>query len=289
VPTALIDGTYDVKVTALDNAGNSGRDLTTNELTVDTVGPTVTVKTLMTNKNKPTLSGTVSDPSPSSGIASVTVVVGGQTLPATVNGPNWTVTVPAVLTDGTYDVVATAKDKAGNSATDATTNELTVDSVVPLVTVDKLVTNNNKPTLTGTVNDPVPGSGIAVASVSVVVGTQTLPATVNGSAWSVAVPVALADGTYDVKATAKDNAGNSGADATTNELTVDTANPTVTVTKLVTNKNKPTLTGTVSDSSPSSGILGVTVVVGAQTLPATLSGTNWSVTVPAALADERMT
>ena len=75
-PTALADGTYDVKATATDNAGNVGTDNTTNELTVDTVKPTVTVNTLTTNNNKPTLTGTVNDPTPSSGISGVTVTVG---------------------------------------------------------------------------------------------------------------------------------------------------------------------------------------------------------------------
>ena len=41
---------------------------------------------------------------------------------------------------------------SGNSATDATTNELTVDTRVPTVTVGALVTNTNKPTLSGTVS-----------------------------------------------------------------------------------------------------------------------------------------
>ena len=97
------------------------------------------------------------------------------------------------------------------------------------------------------------------------------------------MPTALADGTYDVQATATDNAGNVGSDATTNELIVDTVKPTVTVNTLATNNNKPTLTGTVSDAAPSSGISGVTVVVGGQTLTATVTGTTWSVAVPTAL------
>ena len=64
---------------------------------------------------------------------------------------------------------------------------------------------------------------------TVVVGGQVLTATVVGGAWSVAVPTALADGTYDVQATATDNAGNIGTDNTTSELIVDTVKPTVTV------------------------------------------------------------
>ena len=41
-----------------------------------------------------------------------------------------------------------------------------------------------------------------------VVERQTLAATVNGTTWTVIVPASLADGTYNVQATATDNAGN---------------------------------------------------------------------------------
>ena len=111
-----------------------------------------------------------------------------------------------------------------------------------------LVTDNNEPTLTGTVTDPSPSSGLA--GVTVVVNGQTLTATVNGTAWNVAVPVVLPDGIYDVQATARDNAGNTGSDSTTNELTVDTTPPTVTVNSLVTNTSTPTLSGTVTTRAP---------------------------------------
>ena len=114
---------------------------------MDTVKPVVTVATLVTNNNKPTLSGTVSDASPSSGIASAWVTVNGQTLTAIVSGNDLERTVPVSLADGTYDVQATATDTAGNTATDATTNELTVDTESRSVTVATLMTNNNKPTL----------------------------------------------------------------------------------------------------------------------------------------------
>jgi len=48
----------------------------------------------------------------------------------------------------------TATDTYGNAGTDATANELDVDTIAPTVTVDALVTNDNTPQLTGTVNDP---------------------------------------------------------------------------------------------------------------------------------------
>ena len=119
--TALADGTYNVQATAKDNAGNSGSDATTNELMVDTAGAAVTVNPLVTNNDQPTLSGTLNGTFAAGGISSVTVVVGAQTLSATVNGTTWSAAVPTALAVGTYDVQATATDNAGFSASDTAT------------------------------------------------------------------------------------------------------------------------------------------------------------------------
>ncbi len=282
VPNALADRAYNVQVTATDRANNSATDTTTGELTVDTRKPTVAVAALITNNNTPTISGTVSDAEPSSGIAGITVAVGGQTLSATISGANWTAAAAAALADGVYDVRVTATDKANNSATDTTTGELTVDTQMLTVTVATLIANSNTPTISGTV-----GPASEIAGVTVVVGGQTLAATVSGGTWSAAIPGALVDGTHDVQATATDRSGKTASDATTNELTVDTQYPRLTVDRLITNNNMPALSGTVSDAEPSSGTTGVTVTVGGQTLAATVSGNAWSVTIPAALVDGR--
>ena len=76
--TALSDGTYNVQVTALDKAGNSTVIAGTGALVVNTVAPTATVNSLTTASDEPTLTGTVSDAAPGSGIASVTVVVAAR-------------------------------------------------------------------------------------------------------------------------------------------------------------------------------------------------------------------
>jgi RHS repeat-associated protein len=283
IPAAISDGIYNVQATATDNAGNSAAYIATNALTIDTVKPVVAVSPLATNVNTPTLYGAVADPLPSSGIASVSVLVAGQSVVASVNGNGWSAALPVALADGTYNVLATATDNAGNSFSTTALNALIVDTVAPQLTIAKLVTNSSTPTLSGTVSDAAPSSGIA--SVSVLVGTQRLSATLTNGAWSVAVPAALADGTYDIQATAADNAGNSTGLTATGGLVIDTVKPVVSVDALITNNNKPTLTGAVSDAAPSSGLVGVTVVVAGQTLAATVTGSTWSVNVPTALAD----
>jgi cyclophilin family peptidyl-prolyl cis-trans isomerase len=96
------------------------------------------------------------------------------------------------------------------------------DTSNPTVTATAQVAATNEPVLTGTANPSSPSDGIARVIV-VVVGAdtrQTLTATVNGTSWSAAVPVALPGGTYNVQATATDEAGNTAF--ATGTLTVTT-------------------------------------------------------------------
>ncbi len=243
IATALADGTYEVLATATDPGANAATDNTTNELTIDTVAPTVGINSLITNDSRPALSGTVNDPT-----ATVIVNVAGTNYTATNNqNGTWTLADDAIATalvDGTYEVVATATDPANNTASDATTNELTIDTVAPTVSVTSLSTNDSTPALSGTVNDPT-------ATVIVNVAGTDYTATNNGNgSWILAndaIATALADGTYEVVATATDLAGNAATDANTNELTVDTAVPIVGIDPLNTNDSSPTLTGTVNE------------------------------------------
>ncbi len=259
--TALAQGTYNVAVTATDQAGNAASDGTTNELIIDTVAPTITVATRVTNDTTPPLNGTVNDAT-----ATISVTVNGQTRTATNNGATWTLADGSLtaIPAGTYDVVATATDAAGNVGTESTTGELTIDTAAPTVTVNSLNTTDATPSLTGTVNDNAAAIRISVG------GQSNVAATNNGNGtWTLAdnTLTTLADGTYDVAATATDTAGNAGADGTNNELVVDSTAPVVTVNTLVTNDARPPLSGTVNDTTAT-----ISVVVGGQTRAATNNG-----------------
>jgi hypothetical protein len=213
-----------VVATATDNAGNSDTDGTNNELEVDTTPPTVTVDTHQTDDTTPEITGGVDDNS-----ASIEVLVDGNSYAATNNGGGtWTLADGAVsaLADGTYNVTANATDLAGNTGTDGTSGELLVDTIGPAVTVTPLDTTDTTPTVTGTVDD---GDGSGVGAVVVTVDGNNYPATVTDTSWTANVTNAVADGAYDVLATATDNLGNVDTDNTTDELTVDSTAPSVAV------------------------------------------------------------
>ena len=221
ISPALALGTYDVQVRATDLAGNVGLDTTTNELTIEPPPPTVTVYELATTDRTPPLSGTVDDPE-----AAIVVTVAGTPYDAVNRGNGtWTLaddTIDPPLADGAYDVRAVATSLAGKTGHDGTTNELVVDNVPPVVTVDPLVTDVGTPPLSGTVDDPA-------ATVRLVIQGEQYAAVNRGDGtWALADDVidpALTGGTYDVAATATDRAGNVGTDGTTGEIFVDLTPP----------------------------------------------------------------
>lgn len=242
ITPALADGTYDVTVQATDQANNIRTDGTAQELVINTKAPGITVDYLYTSDTTPKLTGTVSDKD-----AVIKLTIGGIEYAAVNKGDgSWELAdnqIAPALQDGIYDVIAKATDKAGNVATDNSVQDLLVDTIAPVVTVDMLLTNDSTPKLTGTVDTPD-----AVVKVTVA-GTEYTALNLGNGTWEIAndAIAALADGTYDVQATATDKAGNKGTDATNRELTVDTTAPIVTIDSLVTGDGTPKLTGTVDD------------------------------------------
>ncbi|NQY21938.1 MAG: tandem-95 repeat protein, partial [Campylobacteraceae bacterium] len=127
----------------------------------------------------------------------------------------------------------------GATATDSSTNELSIDLTAPSIapSVDTLLTNDLTPVITGT------------ASLN---AGDTLEVTVNGATYAVstdangvwsldtetATPIngtlgVFVDGTsYDVEVSHKDAAGNEVSDTTTNELTIDTIASEISLLKI---------------------------------------------------------
>lgn len=168
--------------------------------------------------------------------ASAKVVTGSSIASVTGSGANYTVNVTTGSGSGPLGLTLVDNDsitgfaapmlplsaRDGNDATVSSTSKYAVDREAPSVTVNALITGDSAPQLTGTVNDPA-------ATVTVAIGAKSAPAVVNGANWTMAGGgiTGLAQGTYNVIATATDAAGNAAVDATTNELLVDLTPPTV--------------------------------------------------------------
>ena len=132
---SAVDGTY--TIVATDAAANSAN---VGTFTIDTTPPAgpVTVTYLSTNDTTPTLSGSVTLATGDT----FSVQVNGKTYSVgdgylSIVGGSWLLTIPAAdaLVNGTYSVVATITDAAGNTLSDATSTEL---QITPAITVGPL-------------------------------------------------------------------------------------------------------------------------------------------------------
>ena len=146
-PGNLVDGDT-VTATATDPAGNTSLP-GTGTVSADITAPVVALDDVLTNDSTPALTGTVNDPT-----ATVVVNVDGTDYPAVNNGDGtWTLadnTLPA-LADGPHTITVTATDAAGNVGND--TAVVTIDTSVPVVSLDDLTTNDTTPALTGAIDD----------------------------------------------------------------------------------------------------------------------------------------
>jgi hypothetical protein len=274
----LANATHQVIATVTDTQGNNGSATQSLTVSVDTTPPVVTITggtTATTTSATPTITGTTDEAAG----ANVTVTVDGQTLTTTVqSNSTWSVSA-ALIGNGTYPVVASVTDAHSN--TGSATQSLTVDTVLPIVTITggaAVATNDATPTISGT-TDTATGT-----TVTVTIAGQTLTALVQSNAtWNV-TPTTVADGTHTVTASVADPAGNPGS--ATQALTVDTVAPVVTITggaTALTNDPTPTIQGTTTSDVAVGSTL--TATIAGQTLTATVqSGGTWSVTA-ATVAD----
>ena len=303
VSPALGDGVYNVDAVITKNgvAVTGGTDVTSAELTIDTIAPTApTIVSQTTELVNPIVTGQAT-------------LLAGETLTVIINGGtyenvgvdgggNWTVDTSVTPTSGTvgnflntqtYEVVATVTDGAGNATSDGTTGEIIIDRVPPTApTVDSLLTTSVTPIVTGTAT--INGGETLTVTVDGVeyelggADPQDTALTINAGIWSLDfsapnVGTLLADTTYEVTAVVTDAAGLSGTDTTSNELVIDNTPPTApTVNLLTTPDTTPVLTGTFDAADSASLTVLVDMVLytlGDGNLSAV--GDNWTLNIPA--------
>ncbi len=112
---------------------------------------------------------------------------------------------------------------------------LVIDDTPVIITLTDLLTNDNTPTITGTVNDPN-------AVIIITAGENSYTATNNGDgSWILSGTDPLPDGETTITVVATDPEGHETTKTAT--ITVDTNTPTVTVDDTSTSEPKTTLTG----------------------------------------------
>jgi hypothetical protein len=228
--TPYPDGMYEARAIVVDAAGFSTTTAIVSVRIDNTAPTTATLTSPGTSlSGNVALTGTAADAG--SGIAAWTVQYrpsGGSTWTDACSdstssyGCTW---ATAGVTDGVYDLRAVASDQAGNTLASAVRSSIRVDNVAPAVTL----TDPGTPlfgtvTLTATATD---GGGIA----SVVIerspagaNTWTTICTDTTASYSCAFDTtAVAQGSYDLRARATDNAGRSTTSAVVASRAVDRA------------------------------------------------------------------
>lgn len=283
------DGEHDVRV-RIEEPGGAVHQLDGPAVNADTVAPDVEITGLVGVEGD-VVNGDEYDTGfrlegTGEAGAALTVVIDNVTRTTTIaDDGTWSITYNSGdLPDGEYTtgISVTATDSYGNST--VISGSLNMDTVAPSIEFGPAEVADD-----GTVNaeeatSTVEVTGLAEPGAAVVVTmddyTFETVATAQGT-WSVQIPAgAFGDGEYEatMTAVATDAAGNSTT--TTSTITVDTIG-TVTLTETQTTVNENnfgepvTLTGTVEAGST------VTVSYKGTDYPAVVTGTTWSLDIPA--------
>lgn len=275
----LKDGAYDISVAVDDGAGATAKTAEPGKITIDTVAPPQPVFTPFRSSQSPqSLSGSWAEGDASAlkvGLADKTYTLG--TDPAlTSSAGTWTLTLPAPLAEGVYDLSVEAIDLAGNAARLNMPAAVTVSSEPAPPTVAKYSGNDSTPLVSGTWGEDQ-NSRLTVALGGKIYelgkdGNLTSDGLGN---WKLDVTSPLKDGIYDVVVKVTNAAGKEAKDATVAEIEVDATGPAAPVINPVT---ALPVTGTYAPADTK--ILRVTLAGQSYTLgkdaALTATGETWS-------------
>jgi chitinase len=266
--TAVSDGLYDFRAIAQNDAGGSATSTAVTDRRVDNTAPTAGI----TDPGTPlraTVSVDATGTDGGSGVANVKV----QRSPA--GAGTWTDVCTdssspyscswdtTAVSDGLYDLRALTTDNAGNTTASSVITSRRVDNTAPTATM----TNPGSPitgtkSFDGTAAD-TGGSGVAslkFQSSPVGAGTWSDMCSDTTSPYSCSFDTSgLADGQYDFRSLATDNAGNTANSTVYSGAIVDNTAPTVTMTDPGQHlKGTITLDATAGDGS-GSGVANVKI------------------------------
>lgn len=245
------------RVRAVDTAGNRGPWSVTRTIITDRADPTVSIDSYSFVAGN--LSAQVSGTDNLSGIrrigfnlynaSNTTLVKSLKTLDFTGHNLNETSTLTSFdisdVPSGTYVIRAAALDFA-NNLSDYDLQTITVDNIAPTVTIDQpaiTLINDATPTITGTYDD-VDTNHDTTILLSIDGATGVVVTKNPDGTWTYTLPTALREGTRTFVATASDDAGNPSDTDGTLSLTIDTANPSLTVNSGTVSGDVATITGT---------------------------------------------
>jgi len=259
----LSEGSHTFEVRAIDTASNTDTTPATYTWTIDTTAPTLSIGSPSASLTK---SGPITYTVTYTGADAVTLANANVTLnkTGTANGTaavsgtgtaTRTVTISGITGDGTIGIsiaAGTASDTAGNTAAASSASAtFSVDNTVPVVSAGADQTRSAVFTQTATATD--------ASSMTYAWTKQSGTGTITfGSATALSTTISVsASGTYVIRFTATDSAGNSAYDDMTLTYAIDSVDPTVVISSPTDRSTRSKITsiyGTATDTAPSSGI-----------------------------------
>jgi hypothetical protein len=256
------EGTHTLSLIVRDTLGSESRIVRT--VKIDRTAPTVTINTPANNSfvkaSNVSITATVNDANPNTWEAKVD---GGTTGLSVSTGSGGSISInwnAASFSNGKHTISISATDKAGNVGS-ASTVDVTVDSILPTVTLTAPVNNaqiSNSPlAITGTVSDTnLQGWNLTIDGGST--GFTPSSFTVSDSSTTVAVsatldPSLLSEGAHTLALIGSDKSGNTQQKSVV--LLKDATSPVVTLTNPDENKTdvkfsgSQTITASIQDTS----------------------------------------
>lgn len=288
--TPLSEGPHVLTAQATDGGGNVGPLSDPVNIVVDLTPPAAPVTVTPANASRVTTATPAITGTAGAGESLIVRVDGNVVGTVTANASGaWTYTLTSgqTLAEGTHSANALARDAAGNTSVSSNTNTFTVDTIAPsppvvLVPAANSVSNNTRPTVSGTAE---PNASVRVFIDGTLLGT--VPADASGNwTYTLTAPQALTEGPHQASAVAVDAAGNPSAASPSVPFTVDLTAPTAPTVTAPTegqrvNTPRPVITGTAEPGST------VTVTLDGVPAGTTVAGPDGSFTFtpPAPLAD----
>jgi large repetitive protein len=269
---SLAEGNHTLRVRAVDGAGNRDSTPETYTWTVDLTPPETTI-----------VSGPPSPTNSTEAMFDFSSNESPVTYECSLNGAAFAPCSDPVtltnLTEREHTLRVRAVDAAGNVDPTPASYTWTVDRTppaAPTVTAPAdgaEITTTRRPVYSGTA---APGSTVTVIVDGTPIGTAVADASGN---WSLPAPADLANGTYMVRATARDAAGNISPDSITNTFTVNTPIPSTPViltppNGAIINNPRPVISGTAEPNNTVRVYLNGELV---GTVPSDAAG-NWTFT-----------
>lgn len=237
--TFLTDGLYDFRAVVTDQAGNTTNSARVSNRRVDNTSPTATMTDPGANlRGTVTLGATATDTG-GSGVNRVTIQrspAGAGTwtdVCADTSSPYSCSLDTTTLTDGLYDFRAVSVDNAANTTTSSVVVNRRVDNTAPgsVTMVDPGSPLSGTIALSGDATDA--GSGMASLKLQYKLtssGTWIDACTDATSPYSCSLDTtAVADGSYDFRSLATDNAGNTATSTPHSGRNVNNGGPAVSV------------------------------------------------------------